>query len=85
MEFFLAQGVVDLVVIEFDVQGLAAGTIDDGGNTARAAQAAGKGQQARLILSGAERLVAPERMGRLFKALCVCDPALPPPPGFDAA
>ena len=37
---------------------------------ARAAQIAGKGAQAGLILSGAERLVAPERMGRLFKALC---------------
>lgn len=53
---------------------------------ARAAQAAGKGRDgAGLILSGAERLVAPERMGRLFKALCLCDPALPPPPGFEAA
>jgi NADH dehydrogenase [ubiquinone] 1 alpha subcomplex assembly factor 7 len=52
---------------------------------ARAAQLAGKGSQAGLILSGAERLVAPERMGRLFKALCLCDPALPPPPGFEAA
>jgi SAM-dependent MidA family methyltransferase len=53
---------------------------------ARAAQMAGKGrEQIGLILSGAERLVAPERMGRLFKALCLCDPALPPPPGFEAA
>jgi NADH dehydrogenase [ubiquinone] 1 alpha subcomplex assembly factor 7 len=52
---------------------------------ARAAQIAGKGAQAGLILSGAERLVAPERMGRLFKALALCDPALPPPPGFEAA
>ena len=53
---------------------------------ARAAQMAGKGRdQAGLILSGAERLVAPERMGRLFKALCLCDPALPPPTGFEAA
>jgi SAM-dependent MidA family methyltransferase len=52
---------------------------------ARAAQMAGKGAQAGPILSGAERLVAPERMGRLFKALCLCDPALPPPPGFEAA
>jgi NADH dehydrogenase [ubiquinone] 1 alpha subcomplex assembly factor 7 len=52
---------------------------------ARAAQMAGKGPQAGLILSGAERLVASEKMGRLFKALCLCDPALPPPPGFEAA
>lgn len=38
---------------------------------------------AREILSGAERLLAPERMGRLFKALAVCDPALGIPPGFE--
>jgi SAM-dependent MidA family methyltransferase len=37
------------------------------------------------ILSGAERLVAAEGMGRLFKALALCDPALPAPPGFEAA
>jgi SAM-dependent MidA family methyltransferase len=35
------------------------------------------------ILSGAERLVAPEAMGRLFKALALCDPRLGPPPGFE--
>jgi SAM-dependent MidA family methyltransferase len=38
---------------------------------------------AREILSGAERLVAPEGMGRLFKALVLCDPRLGPPPGFE--
>ncbi len=37
------------------------------------------------ILSGAERLVAAEGMGRLFKAMAVCDPALPAPPGFESA
>jgi SAM-dependent MidA family methyltransferase len=37
------------------------------------------------ILSGAERLVAAEGMGRLFKALAVCDPRLGPLPGFDPA
>jgi SAM-dependent MidA family methyltransferase len=52
---------------------------------ARSAQRAGKGDAAGLILSGAERLVAPEGMGRLFKALCLCHPALPLPPGFEAA
>ncbi|MCO6418821.1 SAM-dependent methyltransferase [Siccirubricoccus sp. KC 17139] len=36
------------------------------------------------ILSGAERLVAPEAMGRLFKVLCLCHPRLPPPQGFEA-
>jgi SAM-dependent MidA family methyltransferase len=37
------------------------------------------------ILSGAERLVAAEGMGRLFKALALCDPALPTLPGFERA
>jgi SAM-dependent MidA family methyltransferase len=40
------------------------------------------------ILSGAERLVAAESMGRLFKALALCnsslwDPRVGPPPGFE--
>ncbi|MBY0335778.1 MAG: SAM-dependent methyltransferase [Acetobacteraceae bacterium] len=39
--------------------------------------------QAGLILSGAQRLVAPEGMGRLFKALCIAHPALPSPAGFE--
>ncbi|WP_205963561.1 class I SAM-dependent methyltransferase [Roseicella aquatilis] len=52
---------------------------------ARAAATAGKRDQAGLILSGAERLTAPEGMGRLFKALCLCHPGLPTPPGFEAA
>ena len=46
---------------------------------ARAAPA-GAGRQ----LAAAQRLLAPEAMGRLFKALALCDAALPPPPGFDA-
>lgn len=37
---------------------------------------------AREQLSGAQRLLAPEGMGRLFKAVCLCHPALPRPPGF---
>ncbi|MDO9709807.1 class I SAM-dependent methyltransferase [Paracraurococcus lichenis] len=52
---------------------------------ARSAAGAGRRDQAGLILSGAERLVAPEGMGRLFKALCLCHPALPTPPGFETA
>ncbi len=35
------------------------------------------------ILSGAERLVAAEGMGRLFKALALCDTRLGVPPGFE--
>lgn len=35
------------------------------------------------ILSGAERLVAAEGMGRLFKALALCDHRLGTPPGFE--
>lgn len=50
---------------------------------ARSAALAGRRDQTGLILSGAERLVAAEGMGRLFKALCLCHPALPPPPGFE--
>ena len=37
------------------------------------------------ILSGVERLVAAEGMGRLFKALALCDAALGAPPGFEDA
>ncbi len=39
-------------------------------------------QQAGMILSGAQRLVVPEGMGRLFKALCLCQPGLSVPAGF---
>ena len=39
-------------------------------------------KQAGMILSGAQRLVMPEQMGRLFKALCLCHPSLPTPAGF---
>jgi NADH dehydrogenase [ubiquinone] 1 alpha subcomplex assembly factor 7 len=35
------------------------------------------------ILSGAERLTAAEGMGRLFKALALCDHRLGTPPGFE--
>ncbi|MFT8247037.1 class I SAM-dependent methyltransferase [Roseomonas sp. BN140053] len=36
-------------------------------------------------LAAAQRLHAPEAMGLLFKALALCHPALPTPPGFEAA
>lgn len=34
-------------------------------------------------LAAAQRLAAPEHMGRLFKAICLAHPALPPLPGFE--
>lgn len=37
------------------------------------------------ILSAAHRLGAPEAMGQLFKALCLCHAGQPTPPGFEAA
>ena len=37
------------------------------------------------VLSAAQRLVAPEAMGQLFKALCLCHAGMPTPPGFEAA
>jgi SAM-dependent MidA family methyltransferase len=37
-----------------------------------------------MQLSAAQRLVAPEGMGRLFKALALCHPGQPVPPGFEA-
>ena len=36
------------------------------------------------ILAAAQRLVAPEGMGRLFKALALAHPALPTPAGFES-
>ncbi len=38
--------------------------------------------QAALLQSGARRLMDPDAMGLLFKAICVCDRALPHLPGF---
>ena len=39
---------------------------------------------ARRLRDAANRLAEPDQMGRLFKALALCHPALPPPPGFEA-
>lgn len=41
--------------------------------------------QADLLKAGAERLTAPEEMGRLFKALALTAPGAPVPPGFEPA
>lgn len=40
--------------------------------------------QAAAIIDAANRLAEPARMGRLFKALALCHPSLPTPPGFEA-
>lgn len=40
--------------------------------------------RAAALVQAAQRLAEPDRMGRLFKALALCHPALPTPPGFDA-
>jgi NADH dehydrogenase [ubiquinone] 1 alpha subcomplex assembly factor 7 len=37
----------------------------------------------RSLVDASHRLSAPDRMGQLFKAMAVCDPRLPPPPGFE--
>jgi len=47
--------------------------------------AASDPRSAAAHLGAAHRLAAPGQMGRLFKALCLCDPRLPTPPGFDPA
>jgi NADH dehydrogenase [ubiquinone] 1 alpha subcomplex assembly factor 7 len=40
--------------------------------------------KALALQEGARRLAEPDRMGRLFKALALCHPDLPEPPGFSA-
>ncbi len=50
---------------------------------ASSAHSAGRAGLAASIQAGAERLLLPEGMGRLFKALCLCHPRQPPPPGFE--
>ena len=40
--------------------------------------------RAAAMIEAARRLAEPDRMGRLFKALALCHPALPTPPGFEA-
>ena len=38
--------------------------------------------RAAALIQAAQRLAEPDRMGGLFKAMCLCHPALPMPPGF---
>ncbi len=39
--------------------------------------------KAASLMQAAQRLAEPDRMGRLFKALCIAHPDLPTPPGFE--
>ena len=39
--------------------------------------------RAATLQAAARRLAEPDQMGRLFKALAICHPALPTPPGFE--
>lgn len=39
--------------------------------------------EARALIDGAHRLAAPERMGRLFKAMALCHPSIVELPGFE--
>ncbi len=40
-------------------------------------------KKAGAMMDGARRLAEPDRMGRLFKAMAICHPDLPLPPGFE--
>ena len=40
--------------------------------------------EALALIDAARRLAEPNRMGRLFKALALCHPACPTPPGFES-
>jgi SAM-dependent MidA family methyltransferase len=42
-------------------------------------------RRAQAQLAAVHRLTAPEAMGRLFKALALCDSRLPIPAGFETA
>ncbi len=39
--------------------------------------------RAAALVQAAQRLAEPDRMGSLFKAMAICHPSLPTPPGFD--
>jgi SAM-dependent MidA family methyltransferase len=55
------------------------------GLSARAAQLSqSRPDQAEALRVAARRLAAPERMGALFKVLCIAHPDCPEPPGFTA-
>jgi NADH dehydrogenase [ubiquinone] 1 alpha subcomplex assembly factor 7 len=39
--------------------------------------------RASALIESSRRLIEPDRMGRLFKAMAICSPGAPTPPGFD--
>jgi len=64
-------------------QGVLLGRLGFGARTVRLARGQAP-DKAALLDSAARRLTAPYRMGRLFKALALCSPGTPAPPGFAA-
>lgn len=44
----------------------------------------GSPARAVALIEAARRLAEPDRMGRLFKAMALCHPAAPAPPGFES-
>jgi SAM-dependent MidA family methyltransferase len=40
--------------------------------------------RASALIEAARRLAEPDRMGRLFKAIALCHPGAPAPPGFES-
>ncbi len=52
--------------------------------TDRLARTVAAAEASRLV-QAAQRLAEPAHMGRLFKALAICHPGLPVPPGFETA
>jgi NADH dehydrogenase [ubiquinone] 1 alpha subcomplex assembly factor 7 len=41
-------------------------------------------ERAAALIAASRRLIEPDQMGRLFKAMALCSPACPTPPGFEA-
>jgi NADH dehydrogenase [ubiquinone] 1 alpha subcomplex assembly factor 7 len=64
-------------------QGLFLGRLGIAARTEALAAAAGSPERAEKIRGAVRRLIHPGRMGILFKAFAIADPALPRLPGFD--
>jgi NADH dehydrogenase [ubiquinone] 1 alpha subcomplex assembly factor 7 len=63
-------------------QGLLLGRLGIGARVEALANAASSPERAEAIRGAVRRLIHPGRMGVLFKAFAIADPALPTPPGF---